>query len=190
MRYSDINKRYTEIVAEYIAKGYTINTTTMSGHQGETAKIDLTNGTEIIRIMIDSFRNWKANEEGHEIIVGKSTDDDVKPNSESTWGTIWNGKLEVIYTERFYKIGEDRKNGTYYGTAAEASCATAIRGKRYRYRHNSRKQYEPNAKAMEIAERIVRNKMGVKRVVKADVKMTKDKAAYTVYYHGKAYKLH
>lgn len=189
MRYSDINKRYTEIVAEYMAKGYTINTTTMSGHQGETAKIDLTNGTEIIRIMIDSFHNWKANEEGHEIIVGKSTDD-VEPNSESTWGTIWNGKLEVIYTERFYKIGEDHKNGTYYGTAAEAKAAHDIRVKRYRYSRDRSKEFEASAKAMEIAERIVRNKMGVKRVTKSDVKLIKSNGEYTVYYRGKAHKLH
>ena len=29
MKFADINKRFTEIVAEYIAKGYTINTKTM-----------------------------------------------------------------------------------------------------------------------------------------------------------------
>ena len=55
MKFADINKRYTEIVNEYIAKGYTINTATMSGSQGEIAKIDFTDGTEIIRIRVASF---------------------------------------------------------------------------------------------------------------------------------------
>ena len=31
MKYADINKRYTESVAEYISKVYAINTATMSG---------------------------------------------------------------------------------------------------------------------------------------------------------------
>lgn len=35
MKYIDINQKFTAKVAEYIAKGYTINTATMSGSQGE-----------------------------------------------------------------------------------------------------------------------------------------------------------
>lgn len=194
MRYSDINKRYTEIVAEYMAKGYTINTATMSGSQGETAKIDLTNGTEIIRIMIDSFRRWDRerhfNWEGHEIIVGKATDE-VEPNSESAWGTIWNGRLEVISKECFYKIGENRNDEVFYGTKEEAGAAAAVKIKRARIRFEAdAEDFEATDKAMEIAERIVRNKMGVKRVTKSDVKITKNNGVYTVYYRGKAYKLH
>lgn len=195
MRYSDINKRYTEIVAEYIAKGYTINTATMSGSQGETAKIDLTNGTEVIRIMIDSFRRWdresRVTWEGHEIIVGKATDE-VEPNSESAWETIWNGKLEIISKETFYKIGENRNDEVFYGTKEEAGAAAAVRIKRDRIRFAAdAKEFEANAKVMEIAERVVRNKMGVKRVTKSDVIITKNNGgAYTVYYRGKAYKLH
>lgn len=55
MNYAGINKRYTAIVAEHMAKGYTINTRTMTGSQGDYAHIDLTNGTEVIRIMVDTF---------------------------------------------------------------------------------------------------------------------------------------
>lgn len=35
MKYIDINQKFTAKVAEYIAKGYTINTATMSGSQGD-----------------------------------------------------------------------------------------------------------------------------------------------------------
>ena len=52
MKYADINRRFTEIVAEWLAKGYSINTASMSGSQGETAKIDLTDGKEIVRILV------------------------------------------------------------------------------------------------------------------------------------------
>ena len=50
MKYADINKRYTETVSEYLARGYTINTRTMTGSQGDYAHIDLTDGTEVVRI--------------------------------------------------------------------------------------------------------------------------------------------
>lgn len=41
MKYADINKRFSEIVTEYLNKGYTFNTATMGGSQGEVAKVDL-----------------------------------------------------------------------------------------------------------------------------------------------------
>lgn len=128
MKYADINKRYTEIVAEYISKRYTINTASMGGSQGETCKVDLTNGTEIIRIIVDTFSDWSANLEGTEIIVGRVIDENVKPHSNSDRYTIWNNRLEVITAERYYRIGRD---SNYYGTQVEAEAASALRRKRY-----------------------------------------------------------
>jgi uncharacterized protein YeeX (DUF496 family) len=55
MKFAEINRRYTEAVAEWLAKGYTINTATMSGTQGEFAKIDLTDGKEIIRVVVAAY---------------------------------------------------------------------------------------------------------------------------------------
>ena len=72
MKYADINKKYTAIIAEYLANGYTINTRTMGGSQGDYAHIDLTNGTEVIRILVETFHEWgKLSIEGLEIIVGR-----------------------------------------------------------------------------------------------------------------------
>lgn len=56
--FADINRRYTDIVNDYIQSGYDINTSTMSDSQGEIAKIDLTNGTEIVRILIDDSTDY------------------------------------------------------------------------------------------------------------------------------------
>ena len=108
MKYADINRRFTEIVAEWLAKGYSINTASMSGSQGETAKIDLTDGKEIVRILVDRFSDYAANVEGVEIIVGKALDADVRPNNNDNWATLWNNRLEVLQQERFFKIGENR----------------------------------------------------------------------------------
>ena len=41
--YKDIDKFYTNIILEYLQKGYTIYSSCMAGHQGEISKIVLTN---------------------------------------------------------------------------------------------------------------------------------------------------
>lgn len=56
MKYIDINQRFTAKVAEYIAKGYTINTATMSGSQGEVAHVDLTDGKQVVRVLLAVYR--------------------------------------------------------------------------------------------------------------------------------------
>ena len=60
MKYIDINQKFTAKVAEYIAKGYTINTATMSGSQGEVAHVDLTDGKQVVRVLLDSFTEYDS----------------------------------------------------------------------------------------------------------------------------------
>lgn len=191
MRFKDINKRYTEIVSEYITKGYTINTASMGGSQGELANIDLTNGTEIIRILVNSFTDWNSayGLEGIEIVVGRCTDD-VIPNDYRYNETIWNDHLDVLSCERIYKVGEDRKNGILYGTIDEANTAIEKRVARYSARNPHPERFVPTKEMMEIATRIVREKMGFMRIRAIDVKLTKYENRYSVSYHGNTYKLH
>lgn len=191
MRFKDINKRYTEIVADYITKGYTINTASMGGSQGELANIDLTNGTEILRILVNSFTDWNSayGLEGIEIVVGCCTDD-VTPNDYRYNDTIWNDHLDVLNCERFYKIGEDRKNGILYGTIDDANAAIEKRVARYSARNIHPERFVPTKEMMEIATRIVREKMCFSRIRAIDVKLTKYENRYSVSYHGKTYKLH
>ena len=59
MKYIDINRKFTETVSSYIAQGYIINTASMSGSQGEIAHIDLTDGKQIVRVLLDSFTEWE-----------------------------------------------------------------------------------------------------------------------------------
>lgn len=189
MKYADINKRYTEIVAEYISKGYTINSASMSGSQGETAKVDLTNGTEIIRVLIDTFSDWANDLEGVKILVGKVTDEDVLPHCSSKWATIWNNRLQILNTERFYKIGEDCRHGTFYGSEAEAKAVVAIRRSRYFLRESTRKTENITDKAMEIAKRIIRREFGVKHIRESDIMVSKYNGVYTIGYRDKTYRL-
>lgn len=51
MKFIDINREFTAAASSYMAQGYYINAGT-TGSQGEVAHIDLTNGTEIIRVLL------------------------------------------------------------------------------------------------------------------------------------------
>ena len=190
MKYADINTRYTAIVAEYMAKGYTINTRSMCGSQGDYAHIDLTDGAEVIRIMADTFHEWAdISLNGLEIIVGRA-DSEVIPHSENDYHTLWNNRLDIISKERFYEIGADRYHGKFYGTLEDATAAQLLRRQRYMNRHQDSGSQDISPKAMEVAKRIIRREFGVKRICEADIKVSKHDGTYTIGYKGKAYRLH
>ncbi len=186
MTYADINNRFTRIVAEYIAQDYTFNTSSMGGSQGEIANVDLTNGKEIIRILVENFSDWRENVEGVKIVIGKSTDR-VIPHSGHGFETVWNTHLEVIYTEFFYKTG---RRGNYYGTKEEADAARNISLERYKRREICHTKYFHSDKAKAIAERVVRNKFGYRRINPAEVRISKTSNGYYVVYRNNAYRLH
>lgn len=101
--YADINQEFSAAVAEYMSKGYSINTGTMDGSQGEVAHIDLTNGEEIIRVLLTyNFIPWPEKE--YTIIVGRVLSVTTPNLRTHDAETIWNNELEIIssvtYTER------------------------------------------------------------------------------------------
>lgn len=59
MKFIDINRKFTAAVSSYMAQGYYINAASMSGSQGEIAHIDLTDGKQIVRVLLDSFTRPK-----------------------------------------------------------------------------------------------------------------------------------
>ena len=124
MKYAEINKRFTEKVAEYLSMGYIINTRTMSGTQGEIASIDLTNGTEIVRIVLE--RNHRNFKDVVTLTVGKAKNN-VRPNSPDDMGTIWNGRLETIEQYTWYRH-DFRKD--WYVTVGEEDVICEIHRER------------------------------------------------------------
>lgn len=68
-----IGRRYTEVVAEWIAKGYIIDLA-FARSGGEISKLDMTNGAEFVQIMVDRFEEWETNLTGVEIVVSKRVD--------------------------------------------------------------------------------------------------------------------
>lgn len=102
MKLQDIRRLYTEQVASLLAQGYTLYPDTMSGSQGEIAHIDLSNGSEILRVLLHEESDFGGDTyNGHTVItVGKCTDE----IREGRYSTIWNNHLEVRSEIRLAKI--------------------------------------------------------------------------------------
>ena len=168
MLYTEINKKFTEAVAAYLTKGYMINTTTMSGSQGERARVDLTDGTEIITVFLRRFSNWEdITLEGWEIVVARAGKQDaLTPNNADDNRTLWLGHVEELSVERFYKIG--RRDG-WFGAKEEATAAAQKRNDRWLAR-DAASAYQPlfsqrtSPYALEIAKRYIIRKRIAKRV--------------------------
>ena len=127
--FKNINERFSEIVGEYLAKGYVINTGTMGGLQGEIAKVDMTDGKKIIRVMLDSRSGGLHEPDNITIKVGRCTDK-VRANRKDAFSTIWNDNLEEIHRETFYAVSNYPHNA--FGTKEEAERCVAIRRERSR----------------------------------------------------------
>jgi hypothetical protein len=191
MTMTEINKRYSEIVMDHMNDGFYINTTTMSGSQGEIAHIDLTDGSTIIRIVMSEFRDWEANKKGIEIIVGKCTDTNVKANSKSGYNTVWNNKLEVIRSEKFYQIGrQNRSYEKFYGTEEEAGEAMRKMNERYESRKTQKIFVLPD-KAKKIILPFIKRQPKCKSVKIADIEKVwrNGKNEYFVTAKGKTYRI-
>lgn len=160
----------TELVAEYMNKGYFFNQT-MRGHQGEEMKVDLTNGVETIRVYIDN--NYRT---GLEVIVerfdcGFGTD------------TLWAGKGEELYKKTFYKL---EKAGSwdcvYFENEEEAKSAKKVQRKRERnmYEQEVSNRLPINKKVLNM----VRNHKGFKTAKLNELICERTERGYEIYKIG------
>ena len=95
MNQNDINRAFTEKVAELLGRGYQIYPGTMGGSQGEIAHVDLYRGDEIIRVLLDHSAGRGEKPDGVRLI-GRNTAR-IRMNCFDTLGnTIWNSHLEIL----------------------------------------------------------------------------------------------
>lgn len=179
MKYAEINRKFTEKVTEYIGNGYTFNTATMSGSQGEISKVDLTDGSEIVRIALKRYNPYGFYGDGVELTVGVARNKDgIKPNDPDTWRTLWNNDLEVICKEAFCK---PFRGGDWYVDEETARANYDKAMERYTSRYsNDRKEF--SGKAGEIALKYVRRQRRCKTAKLADVKVMKEDGKFRVTY--------
>lgn len=133
MKKTTVERMYTAKVAELLNQGWHIHTSTMPGHQGEVAHVDLTNGSEIRRALLCREMTWGrsgADFYGHKIIitVGKNTDR-IWPGWNST---LWNNRVEVCSQIELAEIQEpDRYHPEgWYTVMATAQDIQRIRNER------------------------------------------------------------
>lgn len=190
MKYSDINKMFTTEVNKYLAQGYYFNTSTMPGSQGELGKVDLTNGVEIICVVLDRFsEGW--DKKGVELIVGRVREEEgVEPNAPKSSRTIWLKRLERVSAQRFYDVSGIGDTEPYFGTEADAEAVSKVRMSRYAQRPSRKAEDMTNAETIKIAVRFIRRKLGIKNVDKKRIEVfrTPDHR-HIINYRGKAYQL-
>ena len=133
MKKTTVERMYTAKVAELLNQGWHIHTSTMPGHQGEVAHVDLTDGSEIRRALLCREMTWghsDADFYGHKIIilVGKNTDR-IWPGWDST---LWNNHVEVCSQIELAEIQEpDRYHPEgWYTDMATARDIQRIRNER------------------------------------------------------------
>ena len=144
MTKQDIRNAYTQKVAELLAKGYSIFPDTMGGSQGEIAHIDLTNGSEILRVLLERGLCWDRLEDGYNGEMVKLTVGRAAPDTRIyNWdGTVWNNRLEKISEIKWAEIGARRRpdgNG-WYTTIEEGVRISKIQMERYRNREAHRRE--------------------------------------------------
>ena len=140
MKKQDIRNFFTQKVTELLNQGYTIFPDTMSGSQGEIAHIDLTNGSEILRVLLYRDRHWERGEGGYigdtiHLIIGKA-DPDTRVYDD--WqGTIWNQRLEPRFEIEWAWIGSNRRSD-WYTTMEEGRRISRLQLERFKARHGHR----------------------------------------------------
>ena len=138
MKKQDIRKAYTDQVAALLNQGYTIFPDTMRGSQGEIAHIDLSNGSEIVRVLLEREMCWDHLDDGFDgnviiLTVGRAAPD---TRLSDNWdGDLWNNRLEHISQIKWLEL-TDRGEG-WYTTVDEAPRIGRLRTERYRNRNTA-----------------------------------------------------
>lgn len=202
MKFADINRQFTEIAKSYLDHGYHINTATMGPSSGEVAHLDLTNGSVVIRIALQSFfKDDDFYNEGYELIVGGANEatPDAQP---SMFVSIWNNRLHVVERHKFFCVGNVRggkhHGEPFYGTRDDAEAATKTRSDRAAAIYMSTRPTVMVNGVAKIAERYICRIAGIKHPNRAKLNVRhairrEDGRVYGQYiitYNGKSYILH
>ena len=136
---NDIRRIYTQKVTELLNQGYILFPDTMNGHQGEIAKVDLTDGKDIIRVLLNREHRY-ISEGGFwgdtvTLTIGKAPSD-TQLRDEWIDNTIWNNRLETLFQIEWADLerGTHTRGGErhWYTTLEEGAQCTQKRRERYR----------------------------------------------------------
>ena len=155
----DINELFTKVVNKYLAKGYVFNLNTMSGSQGEIAKVDLTNGEHIYRINIDKEHDFENCIDTIKITVKEYETN--KKRIDDIWITLWNNNGLLIECINFYEIDSKGYADAYTMDKEFSRECKEKRKTRFNYSYGSR---EIKVDKKKVCKNIVNNHKGYKSV--------------------------
>lgn len=185
MTKNDIRRIYTETVTSLLAQGYQIHPETMSGSQGEIAHIDLTNGSEILRVLMETSIDFDGYGDQLSIRVGRCTDE-----IRGGWSIIWNNHLETLSEIKLAKISE-----TFYTSIEESNRMAEVRHSRWRNRKQEQRRELGDA-YKSIALRWLKRQPRMRSCRLEDItRMTRrtrsdGKVSFEIEAKGKTYSLH
>lgn len=165
-----VNKLATEILSEYISKGYVLSST-MSGHQGEVYKVDAYKDNEIVRIRVDKGYSRTETEKKYSFEKAEVVYILVE-KFENLNHTLWNGDGEELSYIEFYEV--DRYKGIYCDNYSEYNSIREKQDARLYNNNNSKylniKSVLKIAKCTDKLLEIVQNTKGYKSVRKSHIK--------------------
>ncbi len=103
MKYVEIEKLFTETVAKFLTDGWTFHTASMTGHQGEIAKVDFQKNGDVIRVLLRKDMDPL----GRRYMEIETRRHAGKVVGLLSWDTIWNNDGEVLESRKFYQVDED-----------------------------------------------------------------------------------
>lgn len=168
--YTDIERDYTNILNEYLKVGYTVNTDTFSGHQGEICKIDLKkNDDEILRILLHKTRN----DHNYDSLILEVRTYDISINKNMT---LWNNQGKCIFQNIYYEyMNYNNHNKIYTLSESQFKKWIELHKKRVanRSKNNNVKVISTDNKKYDIIIKYIRKTKGYKTVSKKDIKQIK-----------------
>lgn len=107
MKFAEIEKVFTGNAYHFLADGWAFHTASMSGHQGEIAKVDFQKNGDVIRVMLGNDGNSPDNEysEYMEISIRRYAGKARRSGYQDL--TLWNGNGEVLAAHKYYKVAKD-----------------------------------------------------------------------------------
>lgn len=182
-RKNNIENIYSEMVQAYMEKGYRINTTTMSGSQGEIAKVDLTNDEEIVRISIDRTRYC----DNDAYYNGDSITIKAERYPMSDTDLLWTGKGEEIEKREFVLL-----EGEAYGMRGKFVSVSDFEANHIAEKKKDRVQFNGTGIIdfdMNIVLGIVRKQPGLKTATPENiVRVRKNNGQYSIGLIGRSHR--
>lgn len=147
MKNAEINRLFSEKVADYIGKGYVINSDSMHSLEWDSddisswsfkANVDLYNGVDLLRIAIVDRRVYgdyatkRPSERTRNVEVLKA------PSGYKRRDSFPTSKSEIVWQYKFYEVGYE-----FYGTCDEAKKAAEIRRERRELRNAMERDDDP-----------------------------------------------